>query len=480
MNKQKNKHSINVYICLIIYFLINLFLISKHEMWRDEAQAWTIAKNLSLVELFKILRVEGHPCLWFIVIMPFAKLGFSFYKFQYISLAIMMICAYIFITKVPLSFKLKLLVLFSSVFTYYNTSIVRVYSIALLILVLIAIAYKNRFSKPYLYMALIALLFQTHIKYFGLALGLCVEYVLNKKQQSNKPLIIPFCSVLFLFAELFQTSKYKGYDSITIETFIGTSLKDFIYKLYRGFERIAFSSFGIKNIIVFFVIYLIIIYLVLKMLIIVIKNKKTKEYLGIIICCVLSIGVYYAITAFVHGSHVQMATILSGIVIMLTNMIFEKNDIKIKKISTIIFIMFFGLSYINLVKDVNNDIKNVYSYGQETANYICNNIEKNSIVIISYDYCNPIVYSYVSSERNDISFFDFDKKEKYKFHQWQLSYNDINYDDVVNYSINVLKDKDVYFLSTSSIYNESFELVYSSLDKNSIQQEQFALYKINN
>ena len=35
-------------IVLVLYISINIYLAFYHEMWRDEAQAWCIAKNASI------------------------------------------------------------------------------------------------------------------------------------------------------------------------------------------------------------------------------------------------------------------------------------------------------------------------------------------------------------------------------------------------------------------------------------------------
>lgn len=48
-----------------IYIITNFLFIANHEAWRDEAQAWVIAKNCNLFELFNVLSIEGHPCLWY-------------------------------------------------------------------------------------------------------------------------------------------------------------------------------------------------------------------------------------------------------------------------------------------------------------------------------------------------------------------------------------------------------------------------------
>jgi hypothetical protein len=48
----------------------------KHTFWRDETQAWLIARDSpNFVALLHNLRYEGHPPLWHIVLFPLTRLG---------------------------------------------------------------------------------------------------------------------------------------------------------------------------------------------------------------------------------------------------------------------------------------------------------------------------------------------------------------------------------------------------------------------
>ena len=61
----------------------HLSFILCHENWRDEAQAWLLARDLSIPELFEQMSYEGHPCLWHLLLMPLVRLGLP-----YISMAL--------------------------------------------------------------------------------------------------------------------------------------------------------------------------------------------------------------------------------------------------------------------------------------------------------------------------------------------------------------------------------------------------------
>ena len=50
---------------IIAFIFFGLVGILHHEIWRDEFQAWLLARDsASLIELFQNMRYEGHPGLW--------------------------------------------------------------------------------------------------------------------------------------------------------------------------------------------------------------------------------------------------------------------------------------------------------------------------------------------------------------------------------------------------------------------------------
>ena len=156
-------------LALLAYVGINLFLLSRHENWRDEAQAWQIAKNLGLGGLFAQLRYEGHPCLWYLILMPFAKLGLPFSCMGLISLAFMSVAAWLVLKKAPFSWPVKLVLVFGSFFVYYYPVISRSYSLIPPLLAVLAVLYPCRKEKGILYGAALAALTQTHVYMAGLS-----------------------------------------------------------------------------------------------------------------------------------------------------------------------------------------------------------------------------------------------------------------------------------------------------------------------
>ena len=67
-NKKKNAVIFNI-IILIISCGFSLFMVFRHECFRDEAQAWLIARDVPFSDFFTELKYEMHPMLWFLVLM---------------------------------------------------------------------------------------------------------------------------------------------------------------------------------------------------------------------------------------------------------------------------------------------------------------------------------------------------------------------------------------------------------------------------
>lgn len=156
-------------ILLTIYLALNLFLAVAHEPWRDEAQAWLIAGNLSPIGIIRQMRFEGHPCLWHFLLFPFARLGFPYKTMKLLSCMVMGAAAAIFLWKAPFSRLVKGICLFSSAFVYFYPVISRSYCLVVLFLVMTAAAYQKKESNPVRYGFCIALLIQTHVLMLGFA-----------------------------------------------------------------------------------------------------------------------------------------------------------------------------------------------------------------------------------------------------------------------------------------------------------------------
>lgn len=59
---------------LLLVLILAFLKLRYHEMWKDEWQAWFVAKDMGPGEMLSFLYYEGHPALWYLFLKPFTFL----------------------------------------------------------------------------------------------------------------------------------------------------------------------------------------------------------------------------------------------------------------------------------------------------------------------------------------------------------------------------------------------------------------------
>lgn len=166
----------------IVFGLLCLTIISLasyHEPFRDEVQAWNIARDLSIVDIFNQMFSEGHPCLWHLLLKPLTMLGFSVYSMTWVSVTVMLLTAWLILFKSPFSKIIRTILVFSSPFLYFYSIISRSYCLIALFITLICLVYNKRTKHPLLYGILLFFLFNTHVIMAGMASILLFFFIIE-------------------------------------------------------------------------------------------------------------------------------------------------------------------------------------------------------------------------------------------------------------------------------------------------------------
>lgn len=147
-------------LALLAYAFALIWIMYYHEPWFDEAQAWLIARDATMKDLFmSITHYEGHPPLWFLILMPFAKSGMPFeFGVKTVNFMLMTTAMGLLIFKAPFHRLIRCTLPFTYFFFYQYGVISRTYSLMLLGFVLSAITYKKRNEKPFLFIASLAII----------------------------------------------------------------------------------------------------------------------------------------------------------------------------------------------------------------------------------------------------------------------------------------------------------------------------------
>ena len=87
---------------LSLFALVVGFALITHEPWRDELQAWMIARaSRRPGNLIANTAHEGHPALWYLLLWPIAKLWSSIAALQILQWCIAVSTAAIVLRKAP-------------------------------------------------------------------------------------------------------------------------------------------------------------------------------------------------------------------------------------------------------------------------------------------------------------------------------------------------------------------------------------------
>lgn len=453
---KKNYNKLLDYIIFIIFVIINFILMFYHEPWRDEIHAWTMAENLSIKDLFIVSRFDGHPVLWHLILMPFAKLNFPIFTLNIISWLIVCFSAWIFIFKTKLNIIFKYLVLFTIPFTYVYSAISRNYCLILLLLMIIGSFYDKRYSHPILYSILISLLIYTHSLAWGIVAGLTITFHIyelfmylfkNKRDINIKPILV-------------------GFIIIVVNTIL------VVLQLYGStnpdYSTSALSSNQLLiNTFIMILFILMISFIIIKLF----AKDNLKEYLIMLIGLLFQCLVYIVF----YSSILLQRFMLVFVVYLFFIMLLSKTNIKKNYLNlfcvlyVIIMIVSTGLKlfYIN----VKLDIKYPYSSAQEMANYINTNLSNEDTILIDSSIICQTIEPYLEySHLYDIVYNDYFENIKYMSNDNVRIYDALEhlnkyngYYIIVSHNNSEINQQLIYRTSNSLI-GETYTLYY--IDKN--------------
>lgn len=448
---KNNKFNILI---LLVYLFVLVCSIPTHELWRDETQAWCIARDLNIIDAYNTAKIEGHPMLWYLILMPFAKLGCDVFIMQIVSALFVFGAVFFLLFKSQFNNFIKTVFVFSCGMIYYLPVIARNYALIPLFLFLLAHLYSKRKQHPVLYSILIIFLANTHILMLGFACILTILFLIDLFKEGNKrKFIISFTllglNFIFLFFSFYfvQGLNHAVVNYSQTNTSIIESIQRYAQIFFLQPEKIKIDVF------VFYIL-LILIFVGLYL-----ENKKMM---------VLLAG-YFFFHFFVYhkvwfnGVPYQKAFLLLLVIIFCYWIVENKT-----KILTYSIGILFLISTVFSVPTIMLEIKYPYSANKEMVEYIKKNLKnEKEIGVISYPFLisglsaylpDKKLYSYIN--KYYITYYDFNSK-KVKYAQEE---------PIVNY----------FVVHSHFDMNEDYELVFKTTDKIINQgeyPETFSLYK---
>ena len=181
---KRNKHY--AFGLTFLFLAVGAFTASHHEMWRDEIQAWLLARDsTSIFNLFANLKYEGHPGLWHLCLMPLSRITHSPVIMQMLHLLITGVTVYLFVRYSPFNWFQKLLFCFGYFIIYEYAIVARNYAPGLLLITVFCVLFRERYKRFIWVGCVLFLLAHTsvHALIVTIAIGiaLCCEYVFSSR-----------------------------------------------------------------------------------------------------------------------------------------------------------------------------------------------------------------------------------------------------------------------------------------------------------
>lgn len=252
-------------ICMLLYIIITFPLMFNHTPWFDEAHAWILAKFINFSNWSDIVKSEGHPVVWYLMLTPFAKTNLQNlypYPMLVINYLFCLTAIVIMWLKSPFNNFFKIAITFSFMFLQYFPIVARNYSMGVLGLFWLAAYYKQMTRKPIMYAAIVALTLQTHaICAIGASwFGILLLYNLLKENSDKKNVL--FSALIMIGSVIFFAYPFmNGYGDETYRMFSSPGIIHLLYFIFAWHGLV-----GLLYLIIFF-------YILIK------NNLKSKLFL---------------------------------------------------------------------------------------------------------------------------------------------------------------------------------------------------------
>jgi len=378
------------YSLIVLGYVVLLFvLLSRHEYFRDEAQQWLLARDLSVSQLIRQMSYEGHPSLWYFVLMPFAKMGFPFGTANVISIIMMGATAAFLLWRGPMHPVWKTGALLTSGFLFYGSVLGRSYCLIPLLLVLNASLYHKRSRRPFAYGLTIALLIQTHVVMLGMMAVMCLTWFVEAINYHRKKtdfsrllrqaggLMLPLISVLFLGYQLVRVENASAMRTNFAITRVA------VKRMFRHLENFFMiypatwkSAVAMACVVAVIVLTMCAIYDIRK------KNCAGWELLKIVFIAVAGIGIAEVFSAWIYqlAEHTTMIICYVAVWFMWTSCSCEKSKWS-KTAVCVVYALICTAWILNNVSSTLQDWKKPYSDMQNCAKYIVENIGADDAVV---------------------------------------------------------------------------------------------------
>ena len=373
MTLLKNKAFI---ISMILWCFVTVVRILNHIPWFDEAHAWTISKELNLFQIIDLMKIEGHTIIWYVLLMPFAKLNIAYpYSMQFLNWIFCFLSLIILWKKAPFPTYLKILITFSVPFLTVYSVFARCYSVGIMLLFLLTAYFKEKLKHPVFYSILLALCANTSVMaLFGAtAFGIVFLHEIFKTKTFGKNLILP--AIILLLGGSLVLISLLGSDSTVINNYKGKFIASSFSTVFQGVFSIIICSLVVGILVLF-------------------KKSKTSSFFYIfnLICLIACFTLFYS-GHFWNHYFLYIYLIVSSWMACFD----EKVSSKAKKHGIILLSILTLFNYFNFDKDFSKLNREIFGYeNQNIYAFTINNenFKKYPLIVDNMDFLGYIIKPY--------------------------------------------------------------------------------------
>jgi len=173
------------WMCLALFAGLLAVITWRHEMWRDELQAWLIVRDShSARGLLHALHYEGHPLLWYLLLLIPAHISWNPAWMQVINGLLAVGVAWILLSARELPRTMRTLLLFSFFFFYQYGVIARSYALTTFLLLAAARCVLGKKQHRRLAVLLLVLAINAHV--FAIPIAAAIFLWMFRSGEGNR------------------------------------------------------------------------------------------------------------------------------------------------------------------------------------------------------------------------------------------------------------------------------------------------------
>lgn len=193
-----------LWLSLAAFVAFTSALATRHEMWRDEVRAFSVAIRAgSWAELFSMTHQEAHPILWYAILRMGYSATHSPLVLPVASIAIAAGAAYLILRFAPFPVWLRLLTVFGAFLGYELSVMCRNYGIGVLLMMAACVVFPTRRERPVRVGLTLALLANTSVPAALAALVLGFVWVIDIFAPHTRPTLLRPASMTALAIAVF-------------------------------------------------------------------------------------------------------------------------------------------------------------------------------------------------------------------------------------------------------------------------------------